>query len=229
MARTYCRSGGLAVLVAAAAIGLAACTSGPSSPPVASLGSSGGAPATGGSTAVSPAGNPTQLLDEWAACMRGHGDPSQADPTIDADKEIQIIMRDVPAAVSAEAHDSTGPCSRYELAAEAALRGGQSPPRPPDMAAEVKYAECMRSHGVPNYPDPNPANPDETKLTGTGIDPNSPFFLNADKLCDKQAGIPYVSPDAPDPGNVIVRSINAPGGQLHGSSHATHTASSGRP
>ena len=26
-------------------------------------------------------GNPTQLLDEWATCMRGHGDPSQADPT----------------------------------------------------------------------------------------------------------------------------------------------------
>jgi hypothetical protein len=146
--------------------------------------------------------------------MRGHGDPSQADPTIDADKEIQITMRNVSAAVSAEAHDSTGPCSRYELAAETALRGGQSPPRAPDLAAEVKYAECMRAHGVPNYPDPNPASPDETKLSGTGIDPSSPFFVNADKLCDKQAGIAYVAPDTPDPGNVMVRSINAPSGQF---------------
>jgi hypothetical protein len=217
------RSAGLAVLVVAAGIGLAACTSGPSSPPVASLGSGGGSgsgpssgssAATGGSTAASPAGNPTQLLDEWAACMRSHGDPNQTDPTIDADKEIHIFMRNVSAAMSAQAHGSTGPCSRYELAAEAALRGGQSAPKPPDMATEVKYAECMRAHGVPKYPDPNSADPAETKFNGTGIDPTSPFFQNADKLCEKQVGIPYVDPNAPDPGNVMVQSINAPSGQV---------------
>ena len=31
-----------------------------------------------------PRGNATQLVDEWAACMRSHGDPNQADPIIDA-------------------------------------------------------------------------------------------------------------------------------------------------
>jgi hypothetical protein len=27
-------------------------------------------------------GNPTRLVDEWATCMRSHGDPNQVDPTI---------------------------------------------------------------------------------------------------------------------------------------------------
>jgi hypothetical protein len=210
------RSGGLAVLATVAAIGLAACTSGSSSPQVASVGSgasSGSSTATGSSGSQRLTGNPTQLLDEWAACMRAHGDPNQADPTIDAQKEIHIYMRNVSAAMSAEVHASTGPCSSYELAAEAALRGGQPAPKPPDLATEVKYAECMRAHGVPNWPDPNPADPDETNLNGTGIDPNSPFVVNADKLCDKQVGIPDVGPDTPDPGNVMVQSFNGPGGQ----------------
>jgi hypothetical protein len=30
------------------------------------------------------------VLDEWAACMRRHGDPNQADPTITANKLIDI-------------------------------------------------------------------------------------------------------------------------------------------
>ena len=30
------------------------------------------------------------MLDEWATCMRAHGDPDQADPTIDANRIIHI-------------------------------------------------------------------------------------------------------------------------------------------
>ena len=84
------RWGGLAVLVAGAAIGLAAC-SGSSAPHVASLGndSGDGSPRT---TTTAPAGSPAQLLDEWASCMRSHGDPGQIDPTVDASKVIQITL-----------------------------------------------------------------------------------------------------------------------------------------
>ena len=72
-----------------AAIGLAAC-SGPSSPHVASLGKTSGDGSV--STTTMPAGSPTQLLDEWATCMRIHGDPGQVDPTVDATKVIQITL-----------------------------------------------------------------------------------------------------------------------------------------
>lgn len=39
-----------------------------------------------------PKRNPAQLLDEWAACMRSHGDPDQTDPTIGANQVIDIYI-----------------------------------------------------------------------------------------------------------------------------------------
>ena len=76
----------------AAAIGLAACT-GSSSPRAATLGHSSGRPATTGNPAATPSkGNPTQLLTEWAACMRSHGDPDQAIPTVDTSKVIHVTQ-----------------------------------------------------------------------------------------------------------------------------------------
>ncbi len=212
MAGTNRRSGGLAVLVAAAVTGLAACSGSANSPQVASLGSSTGS-GSGGSTASGgvTTGNATRLLDEWAACMRGHGDPSQTDPTIDANKVIHISMRNVSQAVSSEAHGSTGPCSRYELAAENALRGGQPPPQAPPLSAQLKYAECMRANGVPKYPDPTGSS--DTDLGALGIDVNSPAFQNANKLCVKKTGMPaYWATGTGVPGEVQVRSCNAPAG-----------------
>jgi hypothetical protein len=79
----------LTAVAAATAIGLAGC--GGSSPSrVASLSGSGGRNGGGGTTTTTlPKGTPTQLLDDWASCMRGHGDPDQVDPTIDANKVIR--------------------------------------------------------------------------------------------------------------------------------------------
>jgi hypothetical protein len=215
MTRMCRRSGGLAVLAAAAAIGLAACSSGSSAPHVASLGttsSSGhdaGSSGGGGSAAAgAPTGNATELLDEWAACMRTHGDPSQTDPTIDTDKVIHISMTDVSQALSSQAHGSTGPCSKYELAAESALRGGQPAPQGPSLAQQLKYAECMRANGVPKFPDPNGSG----STNVLGLDPNGAVFEHADQVCSKQTGMPSSSGPEP-PGTVQVTSCNPPPGK----------------
>jgi hypothetical protein len=216
MISAYRRSGGLAVLAAVAAIGLAACGGGSSTPHVASLGTSssdsgsGSSDGGGNSTAAAPTGNATKLLDEWAACMRKHGDPSQTDPTIDTDKVIHIFMRNVSQALSSDAHGSTGPCSQYELAAENALRGGQPAPQAPSLAAQLKYAECMRANGEPGYPDPNGSA--EQKFP-SGVDPNSTVFQNANKLCVQKTGMPaYWATGTGVPGEVMVESCNAPAG-----------------
>ena len=42
------------------------------------------------STTTTPSKDPAQLLVEWASCMRSHGDPNQADPTVTANKLIDI-------------------------------------------------------------------------------------------------------------------------------------------
>jgi hypothetical protein len=213
MTTTYRRPARLAILVAAAAIGLAACSGGSSTPHVASLGNrsngASGSTANGSSSTATGSGNPSQLLDEWATCIRGHGDPSQADPTIDANKDIEITMTNVSDTLAGEVHGSSGPCSSYLLAAENALRGGQPAPHAPPLATQVKYAECMRANGVPDFPDPNGS---QDQYVGN-LDPNSPTFQNADKLCSAKTGEPYYAPGTEAPGVVIVRSCTPPPGR----------------
>jgi hypothetical protein len=48
----------------------------------------------------------------------------------------------------------------------------------------AKFAACMRSHGVPNFPDPS-KDGSITFGSGTGIDPNSPKFKAAQSVCQK--------------------------------------------
>jgi hypothetical protein len=47
-----------------------------------------------------------------------------------------------------------------------------------------RFASCMRSHGVPKFPDPS-ANGSVTFGSGTGVDPQSPAFQKAEKACRK--------------------------------------------
>jgi hypothetical protein len=46
----------------------------------------------------------------------------------------------------------------------------------------VEYADCMRSHGVPNFPDPLDGG---FPLRTSGINFSSPAFLSAQKACAK--------------------------------------------
>jgi hypothetical protein len=53
----------------------------------------------------------------------------------------------------------------------------------------------MRANGYPTFPYPSGVEPDghlSTNFNGTGIDPNSPAFLNghANQTCGKQIGAP---------------------------------------
>jgi hypothetical protein len=144
-------------------------------------------------------------MDEWAACMRNNGDPDQTDPTIDSHGVIDITMPDgVSQSLSSEVHGSTGPCSEYELAAENALRAGQQYTGPSETQG-VRYTNCMRANGVPNYPDPG--SDGRTDFNGTGVDPNSPFVEKANKLCGKKLGLPnwWINGWGP-PGDVTVTS-----------------------
>lgn len=230
--RKYRRSGALAILAAAAALGLAACggAAPADAPHVASLGTTTTTDHSGqGGTTTSPDnGNPTHLMDEWAACMRTNGDPDQTDPTVDQYGVINITMPlGVSETLSSEVHGSTGPCSQYEIAAQDALRGSSSAPAGPSYGALVQYTDCMRTHGVPKYPDPGPDG--STNFNGTGVDPNSPFVEHANDICGKQINAPSwwiagtgppgdvvvssagIGPNGPTPGNQPKREVPAPG------------------
>jgi hypothetical protein len=49
-------------------------------------------------------------------------------------------------------------------------------------AAALKYATCMRSNGVPNFPDPNGQGLIQVNATGS-LDPSSPQFQKAVAAC----------------------------------------------
>jgi hypothetical protein len=52
-------------------------------------------------------------------------------------------------------------------------------------SAFLQHARCMRSHGVPNYPDPNPGVNPRTALQQAGINVNSPQVQAASRVCDR--------------------------------------------
>jgi hypothetical protein len=229
MTTTYRRSGGATVVLAAAAIALAACSASgsppashaTSSPTVASLptstsvGTSSGHSDGSTTTTLPKASNATALVDEWATCMRSHGDPDQTDPMIDSHGGINIT---VPSGNASHAfgealHNVTGTCSQYLAAAQRVLRA-EIPYTPfdPDTALIVQYANCMRANGVPNYPYPVG---DQTNFNGTGINLNSRVFENANSVCGKRIDAPpwWINGWGP-PGD-----ISSSSGPTHGVPH----------
>ena len=164
---------------------------------------------TGASSATTlPKHNSTRLLNEWGVCERGHGDSNQADPTVDHGV-IYIAVR-TGALPGEDPNDVTGTCGEYLTAARHAVAGGQPIEGWGDEVKYVEYANCMRANGFPTYPYPSGVEPDghlSTNFNGTGIDPNSPAFLNgnANQMCGKQIGAPawWINNWGP-PGSVVV-------------------------
>jgi hypothetical protein len=203
------RQAGLAVLLAAAALALGACGGGPSSPGVANLGKSSSNNGSGSTTTVLSHVNPTQLLNEWAACMRSHGDPNQADPTIDANKDIDITWDPaIPGGYNGTnkgGQGNSGPgqyCRVYLTAAQTVLSGNRQHPRS-DQATLLKYAECMRANGIADFPDP--VNGTLTFDLGASgdLNPDNPAFQTASKLCAQRTGAQVPGAGGTPPPGVI--------------------------
>ena len=207
------RSGRLAVLAAAVAIGLAACSGGSGWPHVANLGSSTSVGASNGSSRESassstalPGSNPTQLLDKWAACMRAHGDPAQADPTIDANKMIHVAWNDAILGgiygTNKGGQGNAGPgqyCRTYIDEAETDLQGAQHQQQPSQVQL-LRLSQCMRANGVPDFPDPRNGGLAFNVAGGGDLNPSNPVFEHASTLCAKKVGVPGFG--SPSPGSV---------------------------
>jgi hypothetical protein len=206
------RSAALAVLVAVAAIALAACD-GSHSPQVARLGKtsgSGGSSGTNGSgghsATTARTGDPTRLLNEWATCMRRHGDPGQADPTVTADKLIDINWNPaIPGGFNGTnkgGQGNSGPgqyCRAYLNAAQTALQGGSHLPSPSPHTL-LKFAQCMQGNGIPDFPDPKG---DSLSMNiGGDLSPANPTFRNASRLCARRTGAKFLGGGTPPPGTI---------------------------
>lgn len=219
----------LALTVAMAATGLAGCGGGSHAPHVASLSTPttdrsaqtvptarntrGGHPSHHRVTAKS---NPTVLLDEWARCMRTHGDPGQAAPTIDANKVIHLTWNDAtPGGIygtNKGGQGNAGPgqyCRSYIDKAETDLQGSQHLQQPSQVQL-VRFSQCMRANGVSDFPDPS--NGGLSFNRGGDLNPSNPVFRHASTVCAEKVGVPgLVASSSPPPGSVEFNS-DATGG-----------------
>jgi hypothetical protein len=128
--------------------------------------------------------NMAVVLDSYAACMRGHGVPNfyfthpVAPPSAPPPGTFVLGYR----GWFAEA--ASGP--RFRSAQKACLRllpfgKVQGAETHQEFLDALKTAECMRSHGYPNWPDPNP----DVGGVGVpnGVDTRSTQFQAAAKTC----------------------------------------------
>jgi hypothetical protein len=154
--------------------------------------------ACGGSSAHSPKGKvgpygPRSSPYAMSKCMRANGltnfpDPSQGPDGGGVGFPGGVVVS-VEGELTVDGITFSGPAlKRASAACKIYLPGGGGPP-PSMSAAEKKaaleFAQCMRAHGVPNFPDPGTGGP-----LGSGQsakqslpDANSPAFKHAGQAC----------------------------------------------
>jgi hypothetical protein len=111
---------------------------------------------------------------KYAECMRSHGEPNWPDPASDGTFTALGQAGITTGSVMGAAMKACVSLNPFPTLSKAQ--------RDKAVAAMLKYSECMRSHGVTNYPDPNsfggvPADP-------PGVDINSPQYRAAVSACE---------------------------------------------
>jgi hypothetical protein len=108
---------------------------------------------------------------KFSVCMRSHGVPNFPDPTSNGpNPTARPVDKRTPAF-----HAAQQTCQSLQAAL------ADFKPRP-SRAVQLSQAECMRAHGVPNYPDPLP---DGRFRIPSTINPQSPTFTAAANICAK--------------------------------------------
>ncbi|HJS95447.1 MAG TPA: hypothetical protein VJ741_14390 [Solirubrobacteraceae bacterium] len=176
------------ILLLTAVLGLAACGS--------------SRPNTDGSTAAqSDPANASKAL-AFAKCMRSHGVSNFPDPT---GGELNLQVQKTPNSTSVNGVEVNGPAFQSAMqACRSYLPNGGHPSAAQTAKARAQalaMSRCMRSHGVPNFPDPQfrtgPGGGLAVRIGGPGVNPNSPAFQAAQKACGGIFGGAKVTAKAP--------------------------------
>jgi hypothetical protein len=130
----------------------------------------------GGSSPPSAAGSPdVQQALAYAKCMRSHGAPGWPDPN----SQGQFFK------TAADSAKFRAPTSAYQACGHLLPDHGQIPPAVQHQVTllALKFAGCMRSHGIPDFPDP--AGSGFEFVPPAGFTPGSPRVQAARQACQK--------------------------------------------
>jgi hypothetical protein len=148
------------------------------------------------------AAKPDQMV-AFANCMRSHGVPNFPDPGSNGSGGIQIQAGQRAGSgpsLSVNGVSVNGPAfqSAMKSCRSQLPNGGHPPPlSAARKAAMLQFSQCMRAHGLTNFPDPTFGSGGAVRLqvgAQAGIDPNSPTFQQAQKACAKYRGGVFKGP-----------------------------------
>jgi hypothetical protein len=158
----------------------------------------GGGTSTTATSASQGGGTATSNADEmpYTQCMRAHGVPNFPDPNAQGKPFTALNLQ--PAGIN--------PDSPQVAAASTACARLLVPPSPAQLAQQtselVRYAACMRAHGVPDFPDPSTSANGGSSLSLTPGVVDSPDFQPAEQACHSvDPGLPtFTNPSKGRPG-----------------------------
>lgn len=127
-------------------------------------------------------GGNRRQMQKFASCMRANGEPNFPDPN--AQGQITVSTSSGVDPQSSQFQKAMQAC-RKDLP-----NGGVPTPAQQAQARQsaLAFSACMRSHGVPKFPDPQFGPGGKVTLSigpNSGFDPRSPQFQNAQKACQK--------------------------------------------
>ncbi len=151
------RAGVLAATVAGLAL-LAACGSG-----------------AGGSAAAGTTDYQKELA--FSQCMRAHGEPGFPDPQSNGDLLINAKKDNLNGALM----NSASKACQHLLPNGGHLTAAQ---KQQALNRLLKFSACMRTHGLPGFPDPAEVNGGVgLSMSGKSLNPSSPRFRSAQQAC----------------------------------------------
>lgn len=115
----------------------------------------------------------------YAQCMRSHGVSNFPDNAISSSSGGGTEVNLPQGIANNPDYKSASQACQSQLP-----KGGNGGSSSANTGAELTFANCMRSHGVPNFPEPSSSGGMKIS-SGNGVDPNSPTFKSAMQTCRK--------------------------------------------
>ncbi len=182
------QAGVAAALAALGALALVAagCGGGSSGSGVAHLGTStptstSSAGSGGGSAGSS---SPDSQAVAYSACMRAHGVPNFPDPQISqSGSEVKVAVRVTPGITGNPQFKPAQQACNKLLPGGGPGEGSNHQISPQEQSQYLKAAACIRSHGIPNFPDPTFSGGGVHIPKTAGVNLHSPQSRAAEEAC----------------------------------------------
>ncbi len=163
---------------------VAGCGGGAKTPTVAQLGSSTSSsnPSSGSGGSKQGSSSPGSQAVAYSACVRAHGVPNFPDPKISTSGNSTRVAIGITPAISGNPHFKAAQRACIGLLKEGGA-GPSHPISPREQSEYLRAAACIRSHGIPSFPDPTFSGGDVHLPKTAGLDLHSPRVRGAEEAC----------------------------------------------